>query len=600
MSSRQRARLAASLRAERGEAAVAANSEDEHSEGSDHELQADLRPAQPSYGLLWPESSDSDSDAAEGNTSPVAKTVHAAPAHAPRNTSSKKKKKKKLVDKSSKCEQANQADMLIADEIDAAIEELELSAEPPSAAANGARSSQIAQILAVDPQGLDVDSLIRQRFAGAAADTGTDRGAGKRGARQGNAKQHVHRLGGVGRFIFGMPKDEWLKPPSYVGGGVGMAPSRPSETMGTGDPALGSRLRGSKMFQFIWADEYAIVNDQFRAIQQSGDANRLVTFLAQHHYHLEGLLQLAMVFARTGHMDRASDLVRRCLFCIHCAEAEAFRPCTATVLLDPAVYENRIYFAAVFRHMQIVGMLGCPSVAANIAKLLLSLNPFGDTAHVLLCIDYYLIAAGDASEFENLYEHAEHIIVGIDTSEKRDASESSKRPDCTRLNLTDLPNWLFSSALNAFLRSRRCGVYSKYEDSENDLKYKALSDFRLRSAIIKYPFFLHYLLPSNAISGGVGGSAVVGTASSVILPAQWKRLLSNSFFLPLPVSQSFSVLAHLGDIYRARSSTLWANRKAGGGGDFVDVEKWIYEIAVDVLREQESEYVIFVLTGNLV
>lgn len=37
---------------------------------------------------------------------------------------------------------------------------------------------------------------------------------------------------------------------------------------------------------------------------------------------LAGFLQIAMVFARTGQMDRAVDLTRRALYCYECAFIE--------------------------------------------------------------------------------------------------------------------------------------------------------------------------------------------------------------------------------------------------------------------------------------
>lgn len=575
MSSRQRARLAAIRR----EQHTLQNSDTERS-GEETPSASENVSAQRAFKLL---SNDSDSDT-DDSGSAGAVSVKAAVAALPKNSSKKKKKKGRTA-------ALKDTDVDIA----AALEEIEALQKEEGLPKKDQSGPSLSDILSIDPRNLDVDSLIRQRFAGAAADTGVERGGGRRGAgvRQGNAKHHVHRLGGASRFIFGMPKDEWLKPPSYIGGGVGMDASASSEDMGSGDRLLGSRLKGCRMYQFVWADEYVKINEEFTLIQQSGDANRLVTFLSRYHYHQEGLLQLAMVFARTGQMDRASDLVRRCLFCIQCAEAEGFRPCTGTVLLNPAFYENKIYFAAVFRHMQIVGMLGCPSVAANIAKLLLSLNPFGDTAHVLLCLDYFLLSAGEAEEFEKIYDNAACIIVGVDTSEAKEKTRVAPGLS-SYLDLSDLPNWCFSAALNAFLRFKKCGVYLRYKSSASDdpeaYRYEQLADSRLRLALQKYPFFLHSILPLNAITPGGSGGSVVGTASSVILPGQWRDLLGNSFFHPLPASRKFEVFAHLGDIYRARSSVLWANKKgaSGGGSDFVDVEKWIYDISISISQQSDS------------
>ena len=61
--------------------------------------------------------------------------------------------------------------------------------------------------------------------------------------------------------------------------------------------------------------------------------------------------------------------------------------------MDPATPENAPFFTALFRHMQMCGMLGCPSVAAEVGKLLLSLDPFGDRFNVLLTLDHFFVAA---------------------------------------------------------------------------------------------------------------------------------------------------------------------------------------------------------------
>ena len=67
------------------------------------------------------------------------------------------------------------------------------------------------------------------------------------------------------------------------------------------------------------------LQQKYIQIINSGDANLLVVFLSQHPYHIDGLLQLALIFAKIGHMDRSSDLVRRSLYFLECACVEKFK-----------------------------------------------------------------------------------------------------------------------------------------------------------------------------------------------------------------------------------------------------------------------------------
>ena len=66
--------------------------------------------------------------------------------------------------------------------------------------------------------------------------------------------------------------------------------------------------------------------------------------------------------------------------------------------MNPATPENAPFFSALFRHMQMCSMLGCPSVAAEVGKLLLSLDPTGDRFNVLLTLDHFLVTAAKHSQ----------------------------------------------------------------------------------------------------------------------------------------------------------------------------------------------------------
>lgn len=52
-------------------------------------------------------------------------------------------------------------------------------------------------------------------------------------------------------------------------------------------------------------------------------------------------------------MDRASEFVGRSLYVLESATMEAFRPVDGACRLDATLEINKIYFAALFRHMQV-------------------------------------------------------------------------------------------------------------------------------------------------------------------------------------------------------------------------------------------------------
>ena len=50
-------------------------------------------------------------------------------------------------------------------------------------------------------------------------------------------------------------------------------------------------------------------------------------------------------------------------------------------------------------------MLGCPTVSAAVGLLLLSLDPLGDPTHMLLCLDFYLLASGNHARIQDMMNH---------------------------------------------------------------------------------------------------------------------------------------------------------------------------------------------------
>lgn len=224
----------------------------------------------------------------------------------------------------------------------------------------------VRNLLKVEVKNLDIDSIMRKRFGSDSVRRGNEEGDGERPRikTSGKGKPMPSKLTNR-RLIFGSPKEDWTRPPSYVGGGVGMVaynptarthPSDASITIGAASDGIhgsgdGSVTVGPMYYKFIHSAEFQRLNSQYQVystrhppfsysqfmsfctetlsypclypafvfslsllcfvvfvpcvvsyqmIADSGDVNRLAIFLSTHPYHPEGLLQLAMVFARTG------------------------------------------------------------------------------------------------------------------------------------------------------------------------------------------------------------------------------------------------------------------------------------------------------------
>lgn len=402
------------------------------------------------------------------------------------------------------------------------------------------------QLFKVDPHNLDIDNIMKKRFGRLSVlDSET--------MPHGKPKSRV--LKSSKKLLFGNQKHDWTKPPVLSGGGYGLSP--------TAGPKYDkdSNQRGIFWFEMRLSEEYLNLNDQYTLVQNSGDANRLVMFLSQYPYHLEGLLQLCIVFARMGQMDRAADLVRRALFCMECIFPDVFRLCcdsTVWARMDPTVHHNSTMFAALFRHMQITGMLGCPSLAADIAKILLSLCPEGDPFHVLLALDHYLVSAGKLDQILNWTNaprgcsqwdsiltspHTKHwnccVEIGqspftqalseisLDATESvtplpsPDAPKSGSASALDSYTLEDLPNWWFSLALAAFnhelTQMKKSAAVGKPQDMADPLIEPGVSTLILRVALIRYPCFLLALQKSK--KSGIEGKSL-----------SWRAVLSHPYF----------------------------------------------------------------------
>ena len=145
------------------------------------------------------------------------------------------------------------------------------------------------------------------------------------------------------------------------------------------------------------------------------------------------------MFARAGYMDKSSESIKFALYIIEHTFSDFYKPHLGIYRMDATVRENSIYFNALFRYAQVTAILGCPTVSSAVGILLLSLDPLGDPMHILLALDFYLLASNNHSTLKAVL-HGEHLLLGYPLAQKSIPPE--KPPELP--TLMDLPNWEFS------------------------------------------------------------------------------------------------------------------------------------------------------------
>ena len=140
----------------------------------------------------------------------------------------------------------------------------------------------VRNLLRVDVKNLDIDSIMRKRFGSDSVRRGNEEGDGERPRIKapGKGKPMPSKLTNR-RLIFGSPKEDWTRPPSYVGGGVGMVAYDPTirnlpdalVTAGTTSDGVtgnddgngsGSATTGPMYFKFIHSAEFQRLNSQYQ------------------------------------------------------------------------------------------------------------------------------------------------------------------------------------------------------------------------------------------------------------------------------------------------------------------------------------------------
>ena len=344
---------------------------------------------------------------------------------------------------------------------------------------------------------LNAQTEMRDRFGtNATADMDADRE--QQPQRRGRAlPRNAMRRGGGGtllnrRLLFGPIDEDLPKPPSMVGGGIGMR-QLPSPR--------GGAASQEQFFSFEWSGAYRELEGKFATAAASHDPNELALFVGSGGYcHAGALMQLAMVCAHTAQPEAAAGLVRRALLVFEAAQLEAFRPClcAGTARMDLETAENAPFAAALFRHAQLSAMGGANGAALEAAKLLLQLDAAGDPTCTWLVADAYALAArgrpgalsflasvaddppllrASSSATAAAADAAPRTDLAEETAETGDDAEGGVVPSGLPVDVLDLPNVALSCALALWFLERRGDAAAA-----------------LKSAFLKFPLALSPIL----------------------------------------------------------------------------------------------------------
>eukprot|EP00984_Skeletonema_dohrnii_P027137 scaffold16595_cov174-Skeletonema_dohrnii-CCMP3373.AAC.2 len=488
----------------------------------------------------------------------------------------------------------------------------------PSASTNSStvRSILLSKTHGYDTQDLDLDYSLRDLLGGAAVagnplfiddddiqqqqQLQQQRGRNNRNRGGRNNRRTVAK-----KYLFGKVKPEWGKPPSFVGGGLGVKEltqdvleeeegnkwsvpwpyNESGDGCGEDDDENKEKdaFPNAKWFTFDMSDTYSEINrkyEQMLSNPQAGmqDPNLLAMFVADNPFFAETILQMAMVLYYVNDRGRGSDLLRRCMYLYETALPSSLLPSNTNandgeanneIFMDINLQPNSGFFACLFRIMQTSGMSGCHPNALAVGRYLLSLDPLRDPMGVLLILDYYALASRRASvalseEDEDGLELGASFIVDLVESEKItinwEDDLTSRHHKCP---LLQLPNWAFSYAMALHRLSR-----------------KEEADEALKTALETFPMVLPKLLEMNKVNVQARSFQMDWPT---VLPAFNHDLnTANIDEVNTQIEARVARAAgeHLVRIFVERNHKLWKEN---------DVVQWMYSCSEKVVKGDEPQ-----------
>lgn len=325
----------------------------------------------------------------------------------------------------------------------------------------------------VDPRDLDFDYVMRTTLLGGseAAETSSRRSR--------NA------------FLFGPPRDGWQKPPHYVGGGIGMTSYDqdpydlpwPYQTVQRDDDNELAWSNRKQWYTFMYSNTYTKDLEDYKRIQESGDANALAMFVSHHPFVTEALMQLAAVLYQTNQSQDGLSLIRRTLWIYESSSLMGFSPHKdQSCFMDKDRKENAVFFMALFRLMQVSSIAGCIRTSLAVSRFLLAMDPLRDPMGVLLIMDCFALQTMSDEYCQFVIEIVESLKIEIHYQD--DAAR--KEHVGTLLNM---PNWAYSYSLALY----RLGK------SKDDEAICERANEALQNAVRQFPAVVEQLLVKNEL-----------------------------------------------------------------------------------------------------
>ncbi|KAL2880460.1 hypothetical protein SGCOL_004180 [Colletotrichum sp. CLE4] len=336
---------------------------------------APIKPRQSLFAALGGGDNDEDddekSDDAQEEPEPEPEVV---PQPAKKKNKKKKKKAKKAVAEDEPPKPAGDNE----DEIDRALQELNLARNASSTAEDNLaqRSRDIDDLLQINTQYLRAINEMRALFGKDAIQAAQDEERAEQEAarRQRGPTQQVDletALRGdprkklpeisLRRNVFIQGKETW---PRATAVGLVMKEIR----KGTD---------GLTEFAFVHEKAYDNVQIMFFSCVQLGDPMQMVQLLIRYPYHISTLLQVSKVAIQDQNQSLAADLCERALFTFGRSTTSAFRQKLeqGKARLDFRRPENRELWLAGYTYLKSLMRKGTYRTALEWAKLLFSLNP---------------------------------------------------------------------------------------------------------------------------------------------------------------------------------------------------------------------------------
>ncbi|CDK24989.1 unnamed protein product [Kuraishia capsulata CBS 1993] len=198
------------------------------------------------------------------------------------------------------------------------------------------------------------------------------------------------------------------------------------------------------------------------AIQPDHEA--LINLLQRSPYHIETLLQVAMILYRQGQKIQSSALVERGLFVFDRSFKQSFAVGSGLCRLPFEYFLNRQFYLCIFRYIQVLTQKSTFFTALNYCKLLLSFSPEDDPYGVRHFIDFYAVLAGQY----------QYLIDFVNS------------PFCQANSDWFVPSLAYSVAL----------AHLKLGESE-----KARQALTL--AYLRYPYMAHMILEKVGLAAGI-------------------------------------------------------------------------------------------------